>query len=108
VLKKLIKYAVRYLDATFPCLEPAELRLPLFSEGELIESARPSRPHVLLDIKPQKGLVVRSYPGPRHCPWVYDVLLDGVLFEGVSSHLVEADWRPCPKGVNNDATEQSN
>lgn len=106
MLKKLVKYVIRHLDALIPDPEPTELRRPLFSEGELIESVRSSRPHVLLDMNPQKGLVVRSYPGK--VTWVYDVLLDGVLFVGVSSHLVEADWRLCPKGVNNDATEQSN
>ena len=106
MIKKLIRYLAYYLDELIPDVEPANLRLPAFNEGDLIENVHPDRPHVLLDLSPQKALIVRVYPSRG--AWVYDVLVEGTLYDGVSSQLVESDWKLSPSTAINDATEQSN
>ena len=106
MIKRLIRYLARQFDEMVPDLEPSEFRKPALHEGDLIENVHSERPHVLLDINPQKALIVRVYP--LRGAWVYDVLVEGTLYDGVSSHLVESDWRLSPNAVSNDTTEQSN
>jgi len=105
VLKRLAGFVVRYLESKIPDYEPSDLRLPLFSEGDLIENVHPNRPHVLLDMNSKKALIV-GVTFRRHS-WHYDVLLDGTLWKHVSANIVESDWRLSPDASCNDTTEQS-
>ncbi len=106
MIRKLARFLLKYLEDAVPDNEMADLRMPMFHEGDLVERAHPRRPHVLLDMVPQKALIVDvSF---IRGSWRYDVLLDGQLWQGISANIVESDWRLTENDSVNDATDHSN
>ena len=98
-------YVLMKLDSRFPDIEPADLRIPAFNTGDLIESSR-RRPHPLLDTQKNKALIVDVYHLRGN--WAYDVLLDSELWSGVSASIVEADWKLSPTENDNELVDLSN
>ena len=100
-------YILMKLDSRLPDIEPADLRIPAFNVGDLIESSsRRHRHHPLLDTQKNKALIVDVYPLRGN--WAYDVLLDSELWTGVSASIVEADWKLSPTGNDNELVDLSN
>ena len=106
MIKQILRYIINRIDRLIPDQEVADLGLPYFHVGDLIENVHPTRPHVLLDNVYQKALII----GVRlnEVGWCYDILLDGALWTGVSAKIVEGTWRLSTSAAIIDTTEECN
>ena len=107
MLGKMLRGLVRYIDKISPQQEIAGLDMPLFYEGDLIESV--GSPDIWIGrVDPQKHKALIIDVVWRDSQWCYNILLDGTVWNNVSSRIVEGSWRLSKTTTVNQSTEQSN
>jgi hypothetical protein len=82
---KSLRFISRALQRLIPDREIADLGIPEFDVGDLIEETSSAR-------TPRRGLIVNQRTGRFGEGWTYDVLMESQVWSSVSESILSEGW----------------